>query len=83
MGCRHLSWIDRSSIKPDSRTGTRWTPDESESGLGEKVPPPADDPNAPPGLYTAIQEQLGLKLASTKAPVDVLVIDHIEMPSEN
>jgi uncharacterized protein (TIGR03435 family) len=47
------------------------------------VPPPADDPNAPPGLYTAIQERLGLKLVSTKAPVDVLVIDHIEMPSEN
>jgi uncharacterized protein (TIGR03435 family) len=61
----------------------KWTPDESQSGLGEKVSPPADDPNAPPGLYTAIQEQLGLKLVSTKAPVDVLVIDHIEMPSEN
>jgi uncharacterized protein (TIGR03435 family) len=61
----------------------KWTPDESQSGLGEKVPPPADDPNAPPGLYTAIQEQLGLKLISSRAPVDVLVIDHIEMPSEN
>jgi uncharacterized protein (TIGR03435 family) len=61
----------------------KWTPDESRSGLGEKLPPTADDPNAPPGLYTAIQEQLGLKLVSTKAPVDVLVIDHIEMPSEN
>jgi uncharacterized protein (TIGR03435 family) len=61
----------------------KWTPDGSQSGLGEKMPPPADDANAPPGLYTAIQEQLGLKLVSTKAPVDVLVIDHIEMPSEN
>jgi uncharacterized protein (TIGR03435 family) len=62
----------------------KWTPDGSQSsGLGEKGPPPTDDPNAPPGLYTAIQEQLGLKLVSTKAPVDVLVIDHIEKPSEN
>jgi uncharacterized protein (TIGR03435 family) len=62
----------------------KWTPDESQvSSLGEKGSPPADDLNAPPGLYTAIQEQLGLKLVSTRAPVDVLVIDHIEKPSEN
>jgi uncharacterized protein (TIGR03435 family) len=41
------------------------------------------DPNAPPGLFTAIQEQLGLKLEPVKAPTDVLVIDHIEPPSTN
>jgi uncharacterized protein (TIGR03435 family) len=41
------------------------------------------DSNAPPGLYTAIQEQLGLKLVSTKAPVTVFVVDHIENPSGN
>jgi uncharacterized protein (TIGR03435 family) len=60
-----------------------WTPDQSEfGGLGVRVPPPpVDDPNAPPGLFTAIQEQLGLKLDSTKAPVDVLVIDHVEHPT--
>jgi uncharacterized protein (TIGR03435 family) len=39
--------------------------------------------DAPPGLFTAFQQQLGLKLESTKAPVDVLVIDHVEKPSEN
>ena len=42
-----------------------------------------DDPNAPPGFFTAIQEQAGLKLEPTKAQADVLVIDHIERPSEN
>jgi uncharacterized protein (TIGR03435 family) len=36
-----------------------------------------------PAMFTAFQEQLGLKLESIKAPVEVLVIDHIEKPSEN
>jgi uncharacterized protein (TIGR03435 family) len=57
----------------------RWTPDDA--------PPPllngAPDPNAPPGLFTAIQEQLGLKLESSKGPVEVLVIDRIAQPSPN
>ena len=34
-------------------------------------------------LFTAIQQQLGLKLVETKGPVEVLVIDHVELPSEN
>jgi uncharacterized protein (TIGR03435 family) len=41
------------------------------------------DPNAPPGLFTAIQEELGLKLESTKAPVEVFVVDHVENASAN
>jgi uncharacterized protein (TIGR03435 family) len=61
-----------------------WTPDETQfSGLGVRVPPPSNDPNAPPNLFTAIQEQLGLKIESTRAPVEVLVIDRVEKPTEN
>ena len=44
--------------------------------------PPKDDPNAT-GLYTAIQEQIGLKMGPAKIPDDVIVIDHVEKPSEN
>jgi uncharacterized protein (TIGR03435 family) len=41
------------------------------------------NPHAAPGIFTAIQEQLGLKLEATKGPVQVFVIDHIEQPSAN
>ncbi len=63
----------------------KWTPDESQfSAFGAHIQPPAtEDPNAPPSLYTAIQEQLGLKLDAARAPADVLVIDHVERPSAN
>jgi uncharacterized protein (TIGR03435 family) len=43
----------------------------------------AEEDTAWPPLFKAIQQQLGLKLESTKAPVAILVIDHIEKPSEN
>lgn len=42
-----------------------------------------NDPKAPPGLFTAIQEQLGLKVEGTRGPADVLVIEHVERPSAN
>ena len=42
-----------------------------------------ENTNALPDFFTAIQQQLGLTVVSTKAPVDVLVIDHIERPSAN
>jgi uncharacterized protein (TIGR03435 family) len=61
-----------------------WTPDESQfEGMGMKVPTATDDPNAPPVLSTAMQEQLGLKFEATKASADVFVIDHVEKPSAN
>src|SRR5262249_52761215 len=42
-------------------------------------PERASDPDAP-SIFTALREQVGLKLESAKSPVDVLVIDHIERP---
>jgi uncharacterized protein (TIGR03435 family) len=66
----------------------KWTPDESQfaqwrSSNGPIQPPAGDNPNAAPSLYTAMQEQLGLKMEAGKAMDDVIVIDHVEKPSPN
>jgi len=65
----------------------KWTPDATQGGIGGPPPnaPPAgaDPADAPPDIFLAFQQQLGLKLESTKAQVDVMVIDRLEKPSEN
>jgi uncharacterized protein (TIGR03435 family) len=43
----------------------------------------AAEPETAPPLITAVQEQLGLKLEPAKGPVDTIVVDHVEQPSEN
>jgi uncharacterized protein (TIGR03435 family) len=62
-----------------------WTPDETQfpDRTGPVPPPPATDAEIFPDLFTAMQQQLGLKMESTKAPVDVIVIDKVEKPSDN
>jgi uncharacterized protein (TIGR03435 family) len=61
----------------------KWTPDELQTYCPTAAASSGDLANTPPGIYTAFQEQLGLKLAAVKASVQVMVIDHIETPSEN
>ncbi len=56
----------------------RWTPDDAAASS-----PASPSPDLPPDIFTAIQEQLGLKLESTKGPVPVLVIDSVGKPSPN
>lgn len=77
--------VDQTGLTDRYDFNLNWTPDQSQfAAMGANVPPPnTDDPNAPPSLYIALQEQLGLKLESTKAQVDVMVIDHVEKPSPN
>jgi len=79
--------VDQTELKDRYDFALKWTPDDSQfaqfrtTGSVPQVNP--EDPNAPPSLYTAVQEQLGLKIEPTKAMDEVMVIDHAEKPSEN
>jgi uncharacterized protein (TIGR03435 family) len=77
--------VDETELQGRYNFLLKWTPDESQfGGLGVKVPPPSDAADAPPPLYTAITEQIGLRLeAMSKAPVRVLTVDHVDHPSAN
>jgi uncharacterized protein (TIGR03435 family) len=75
--------VDKTGIAGTFDFSLQWAPDESQfSRLGLLVRPPAEGSNAAP-LFEAIHEQLGLKLEPVKASVEVLVIDHVERPTEN
>jgi uncharacterized protein (TIGR03435 family) len=72
--------LDQTGITDRLDFALTWTPDDSQFGGHIRVPP---SDNAAPGLFTAIQEQLGLKLEAVRAPADVMVIDRAEAPSAN
>lgn len=78
--------LDRPVLDQTGLTGRynftlTWATLGTEFGGGGPVPAPVD--NAPPNLFTAIQEQLGLKLDAVKVPADVMVFDKAEKPSAN
>lgn len=80
--------VDQTGLTDKYDFMLKWTPDDSQFAQfrGAVTPPAApagDNPNAPPSLYTAVQEQLGLKIEAAKAPDDVIVIDHVDKPSPN
>jgi len=81
--------VDQTGLTGKYDFDLKWTPEvssgitagPSESGQPGGNPPSSD--NTGPSLFTALEEQLGLKLEAKKAPADVIVIDHIEQPSPN
>jgi uncharacterized protein (TIGR03435 family) len=76
--------VDQTGLTEKYDFTLKFTPDPGMmAGFGPQPPAPADNLDAPPDLFTAFQQQLGLRLTSTKAPADVLVIDRVEKPSAN
>ena len=77
--------VDQTGLSEKYDFTLTFTPEPGQfASFGGVQPPTASqDPDASPDLFTAFQQQLGLKLTSTKAPADVLVIDHVEKPSAN
>ncbi len=76
--------LDKTGLTSSYDFTLKWTPDPGSGGLTPfglppGAPPPAD-PDAP-NLFTALQEQLGLKLESARGPVEVVVIDRLEKPT--
>jgi uncharacterized protein (TIGR03435 family) len=77
--------VDQTGLAGQWTFSLKWMPDESQfGGMTMRGPrSPSDDLADAPPLFTALQEQLGLKLESGKATVQVLVMDRVEKPSAN
>jgi uncharacterized protein (TIGR03435 family) len=79
------SVIDKTHLSGKYDFALDYTPDPGEGAAFGPLPADAlrpADPNGP-SIFTVLQEQLGLRLESTKGPVEVLVIDHAEKPDAN
>jgi uncharacterized protein (TIGR03435 family) len=72
-GAVHRTVIDKTGLKGNFDLTLQWSNDENPDSGAEQAP----------SIFTAVQEQLGLKLQSAKGPVETLVVDHAAMPSEN
>jgi len=73
--------LDRTSLDGKYDFSLKWTPDMN---LSSATPlPPSAAITDTPDLFSALQSQMGLKLQSSTSPVDVLVIDSVEAPSDN
>lgn len=79
--------VDRPVVHKTGLTGAfngelQWTPDEDVSAANPTAPGPGVD--AGPSIFTALQEQFGLKLVPQKGPVEMLLVDHAErVPTAN
>ena len=84
--------IDQTGLTGKYNFNLKWTPDENQMAMfrgpgdGPKGDagggPPPPDPNGP-SIFSAVQDQLGLKLEAKKGPVDVYIIGSVEKPTEN
>lgn len=75
----HLEFLPDPNIPGQALPGGRGGEAVGAANPGSSLPPPDTMPN----LFAALQEQIGLKLASEKGPVSFLIIDHVEKPTAN
>ena len=81
--------VDKTGLTGNYDYTLKWTPDDDAPAMArpdETAPSPnggTEQNPSGPSLFTALEEQLGLKLESSKGPGDVIVIDHIELPTPN
>ena len=72
--------VDRTGLTDNFDFDLTWTPEPiTPSPAG--FPEPIQTDSSGPSIFTALQEQLGLKMESTKGPVEVLVVDSVEQPT--
>ena len=77
----HRTVIDKTNLTAHYDLHLTWAPDNPAAAAGQNDGHPAADTG--PSLFSALQDQLGLKLVPSKGPVPTLVIDHIEPPTAN
>lgn len=76
--------VDKTGLTGTWNLELEFTPDQTPNIPPGALPPGVTLPSHDaPSLFTAVQEQLGLKLEAARGPVEVLVIDSIERPSED
>jgi uncharacterized protein (TIGR03435 family) len=79
--------IDKTDLKEAYDYTLTWAPEPGQGGNESLGLPPQDHRPLPapdgPSIFTALQEQLGLRLESQRGPVEIVVIDGVEKPSEN
>jgi uncharacterized protein (TIGR03435 family) len=83
----HRTVIDKTGLSGNYDYKLDWTPDDAVPAVAKGADAATDNAstqdNAGPSLFTALEEQLGLKLEASKGPVDVVVIDGLEQPTAN
>ena len=72
--------VDKTGLSGKFDFDLQWAPDETQFG-GALPVAPSDVPAAP--LFSAIQDQLGLKLTAARGPVEALVVDKAQRPTAN
>jgi uncharacterized protein (TIGR03435 family) len=81
----HRQVVDKTGLTGKYDFTLQWEPDDNQGPIltGKQQDAAAMATNSGPSIFTALQEQLGLRLESTKGPTDTIVVDTVQLPSEN